>query len=75
MTRGSTYVVGSDGAVGLCGVLAARRLGAERIIAVGRHPGRLEKARGFDMRVDLAGIPEGYRAMHEREALKVLVRP
>ncbi|MEZ5988887.1 MAG: zinc-dependent alcohol dehydrogenase family protein [Planctomycetota bacterium] len=178
---GSTCVVVGDGAVGLCGVLAARRLGAERIIAVGHHAGRLEKARSFgatdvvssggdaaaeelvamtrggarhvlecvgstsamqlaiqvvrpggaigyvglphgpavdgldimtlffknatlrggpapvraymgelmadvlegsldpspvfDMTVDLAGIPDGYRAMHEREALKVLVRP
>jgi threonine dehydrogenase-like Zn-dependent dehydrogenase len=44
---GSTVVVIGDGAVGLCGVLAARRLGAERIIAVGHHPDRLEKARAF----------------------------
>ena len=28
----------------------------------------------FDMTVDLDGIPDGYRAMHEREALKVLVK-
>jgi threonine dehydrogenase-like Zn-dependent dehydrogenase len=32
-------VVG-DGAVGLCGVIAARRLGAEQIILLGRHPDR-----------------------------------
>lgn len=176
---GSTVVVIGDGAVGLCAVLACRRLGAERIIAVGHHRGRLEQARAFgatdavdshgegaaeqlreltrggahhvlecvgatssmqqaidivrpggsigyvgvphgpaetgldvlglffknvsyrggpapvraymnelmadvldgtldpspifDMRVDLAGIPEGYAAMHERKALKVLV--
>ncbi|NVB37703.1 zinc-dependent alcohol dehydrogenase family protein [Pseudenhygromyxa sp. WMMC2535] len=44
---GSTAVVIGDGAVGLCGVLAARRLGAERIIAVGHHADRLEKARAF----------------------------
>jgi threonine dehydrogenase-like Zn-dependent dehydrogenase len=178
---GSTCVVIGDGAVGLCAVLAARRLGAERIIIVGHHADRLEKARSFgatdvmtrrgdeaveeilamtkggsrhvlecvgntsamamavqvvrpggaigyvgvphgpaedgvdimglffknallrggpapvraymeelmvdvlagdldpspvfDMRVDLDGIPGGYEAMHEREALKVLVRP
>ncbi|MCB9760124.1 MAG: zinc-dependent alcohol dehydrogenase family protein [Alphaproteobacteria bacterium] len=44
---GATVVVIGDGAVGLCGVLAARRLGAERIIAVGHHADRLEKARAF----------------------------
>ena len=178
---GSTALVIGDGAVGLCGVLAARRLGAERIIALGHHADRLERARAFgatdvvsshgdeaveeileltrggarhvlecvgatssmqqaiqlvrpggaigyvgvphgpaeggfdimslffknatfrggpapvraymkelmadvlegtldpspvfDLRVDLEGIPEGYAAMHERKALKVLVRP
>ncbi|MCS3938825.1 threonine dehydrogenase-like Zn-dependent dehydrogenase [Salinibacter ruber] len=44
---GSTCVVVGDGAVGLCAVLAAQRLGAERIIAMGHHEERLEKARGF----------------------------
>ena len=39
-------VVG-DGAVGLCGVLAARRLGAERIILMGRHESRIAIARRF----------------------------
>jgi len=43
---GSCVVVG-DGAVGLCAVLAARRLGARRIVAVGHHEGRLERAREF----------------------------
>jgi threonine dehydrogenase-like Zn-dependent dehydrogenase len=41
-----TAVVG-DGAVGLCGVIAARRLGAERIILLGRHPDRIALARDF----------------------------
>jgi alcohol dehydrogenase len=45
--QGSTCVVIGDGAVGLCGVLAAKRIGAERIIAMGHHAGRLEKARAF----------------------------
>lgn len=36
-----------DGAVGLCAVLAARRLGAERIVALGHHADRLEIARRF----------------------------
>ncbi|MGW2749127.1 zinc-dependent alcohol dehydrogenase family protein [Streptomyces sp. NPDC001450] len=44
---GSTVAVVGDGAVGLCGVLAAKRLGAERIIALGRHPARAELARTF----------------------------
>ena len=44
---GSTCAVVGDGAVGLCGVLAARRLGAERIIAMGHHEDRLELAEEF----------------------------
>ena len=39
-------VVG-DGAVGLCGVIAAKRLGAEQIIILGRHPDRIALA--FDL--------------------------
>ncbi|RJT07090.1 zinc-dependent alcohol dehydrogenase family protein [Halococcus sp. IIIV-5B] len=42
---GDTAVVIGDGAVGLCGVLASKRLGAERIIAVGHHEDRLDLAR------------------------------
>jgi threonine dehydrogenase-like Zn-dependent dehydrogenase len=44
---GSTVAVVGDGAVGLCGVLAAKRLGAERIIILGRHESRLAIARRF----------------------------
>jgi threonine dehydrogenase-like Zn-dependent dehydrogenase len=44
---GGTAVVVGDGAVGLCAVLAARRLGADRIIVLGHHRDRLEIARGF----------------------------
>ncbi len=44
---GQTVAVVGDGAVGLCGVLAARRLGAERIIALSRHPDRQQLAREF----------------------------
>ncbi|GLZ31871.1 IMP dehydrogenase [Lentzea sp. NBRC 105346] len=44
---GSTVAVVGDGAVGLCGVLAAKRLGAERIIAMGRHEDRAAVARLF----------------------------
>lgn len=178
-TGGTVAVIG-DGAVGLCGVIAARRLGAEQIIMMGRHPdrlalarafgatdivtergaegmaqvrdltgglgvksvlecvgtaqaietalgvvrpggaigrvgvphydaipaarpafygniaisggpapvrayidellpdvmeGRIQPGRVFDRTVDLDGVPDGYRAMHDREALKVLIRP
>ncbi|MFD0370666.1 zinc-dependent alcohol dehydrogenase family protein [Streptomyces sp. NPDC127114] len=45
--EGVTVAVVGDGAVGLCGVLAARRLGAERIIALGRHTARTDIARAF----------------------------
>jgi len=44
---GKTVAVVGDGAVGLCGVIAARRLGAERIIILGRHAGRVALAREF----------------------------
>ncbi|WP_436909753.1 zinc-dependent alcohol dehydrogenase family protein [Halosimplex marinum] len=44
---GDTCVVVGDGAVGLCGVLAARRLGASRIVAVGHHADRLDLAEEF----------------------------
>jgi hypothetical protein len=44
---GSTVVVVGDGAVGLCAVLAARRLGAERIIALSRNPARQAVASAF----------------------------
>ncbi|MET7345761.1 zinc-dependent alcohol dehydrogenase family protein [Streptomyces sp. NPDC087866] len=44
---GSTVAVVGDGAVGLCGVMAAKRLGAERIIALGRHTARTDIARDF----------------------------
>jgi len=37
--------------------------------------GRIEPGLVFDRVVDLAGVPDGYRAMHERESIKVLVRP
>lgn len=45
--RGGTAVVIGDGAVGLCGVLAAAQLGAERVIAMSRHEPRQEIARAF----------------------------
>jgi threonine dehydrogenase-like Zn-dependent dehydrogenase len=44
---GQTVVVVGDGAVGLCAVLAARRLGAERVVAMSRHSDRQALARSF----------------------------
>jgi threonine dehydrogenase-like Zn-dependent dehydrogenase len=37
--------------------------------------GRIEPGRVFDQTVDLDGVPEGYRAMNDRESIKVLVKP
>src|SRR3954447_22742669 len=44
---GSTVVVVGDGAVGLLGVLSAKQMGAERIIAMSRHESRQRLAREF----------------------------
>ncbi len=44
---GKTVAVIGDGAVGLCGVIASRRLGAERILMLGRHADRIALARDF----------------------------
>jgi threonine dehydrogenase-like Zn-dependent dehydrogenase len=45
--EGGTAVVVGDGAVGLCGVLAASVLGAETIVAMSRHLPRQRLARRF----------------------------
>jgi len=44
---GKTVAVVGDGAVGLCGVIAARRLGAKQIIILGRHADRIALAKEF----------------------------
>src|SRR3712207_5168379 len=44
---GKSVAVVGDGAVGLCGVIAAKRLGAEQIIIMGRHDDRIALAREF----------------------------
>ncbi|MEO7351571.1 MAG: zinc-dependent alcohol dehydrogenase family protein [Marmoricola sp.] len=44
---GDTVVVVGDGAVGLCAVLAAAQMGAERVVAMSRHTQRQEIARRF----------------------------
>src|SRR5205085_3777689 len=47
VSHGKKAAVVGDGAVGLCGVIAAKRLGAEQIIILGRHPARIELAKAF----------------------------
>lgn len=44
---GGTVVVVGDGAVGLLGVLSAKQMGAERIVAMSRHEARQKLAREF----------------------------
>lgn len=67
--EGTTVAVVGDGAVGLCGVLAAKRLGAERIISLGRHEARARIATAFGA-TDL--IPE--RGEHAVERVKELTQ-
>lgn len=45
--QGHSVAVVGDGAVGLCGVIAAKRLGAEQIILMGRHDDRLALGKEF----------------------------
>lgn len=47
VTEGSTVTVIGDGAVGLMAVLSAKRLGAERIVLMGRHSDRTDLGREF----------------------------
>jgi threonine dehydrogenase-like Zn-dependent dehydrogenase len=47
VTAGKTVAVVGDGAVGLCGVIAAKRLDASQIIVLGRHPDRIALASEF----------------------------
>jgi threonine dehydrogenase-like Zn-dependent dehydrogenase len=44
---GNTVAIVGDGAVGLCGVIAAKRMGAEQIIMLGRHDDRIALAKEF----------------------------
>ena len=37
--------------------------------------GRIDPGRVFDRTISLEDVPDGYRAMADREALKVLIRP
>jgi threonine dehydrogenase-like Zn-dependent dehydrogenase len=66
VTHGSTVAVVGDGAVGLCAVLAAKRLGASRIVAMSRHADR--QAIAFEFRatdvVEERG-PDGIKHIRE----------
>lgn len=53
---GRTVAIVGDGAVGLCAVLAARRLGADRVVAIGHHEERLELAKKFGATDVVCGI-------------------
>src|SRR5438309_8494998 len=63
---GSRVAVVGDGAVGLCGVIAAKRLGAEQIVIMGRHADRIALAREFGATdaVSERG-PEAVERVHE----------
>jgi len=37
--------------------------------------GKIEPGKVFDRTTDLSGVPDGYRAMNDREALKVMIEP
>lgn len=76
VTSGKTVAVVGDGAVGLLGVLSARQMGAERIIAMSRREERQKLAREFGATdIVIERGDEGYRAMDERRAIKTLLRP
>jgi threonine dehydrogenase-like Zn-dependent dehydrogenase len=74
---GKTAAVVGDGAVGLVtvgGGPAPVRAYVEELLPDVLQ-GRIEPGRVFDRVVGLDEVPDGYRAMNEREALKVLVKP
>src|SRR3954447_1680618 len=64
--HGSRVAVVGDGAVGLCGVIAAKRLGAEQIVIMGRHADRIAVARDFGA-TDVVSErgPEAVERVHE----------
>ena len=64
---GKSVAVVGDGAVGLCGVIAARRLGVEQIIIMGRHPDRIALAKEFGA-TDVVG-ERGEQAVERVKAL------
>jgi threonine dehydrogenase-like Zn-dependent dehydrogenase len=73
---GKTVAVVGDGAVGLCGVIASKRLGAERIILLGSNPDRLTLGQEFGatdiVRERGEEAVEGVRDLTEHGAHSVL---
>lgn len=64
--KGDTVVVVGDGAVGLCGVLAAVQMGAERVVAMSRHASRQEVAKAFGATHIVAERgPDGVKAIKD----------
>lgn len=66
VAEGATVAVVGDGAVGLCGVLAARRLGAERILILGHHRDRTDLAVQFGA-TDVVSVRGPDATEHVRE--------
>lgn len=54
-------------------VLVSARIGP--LCAVGVLDSKIEPGRVFDRSVPLDETPDGYRAMDQREALKVMIEP
>ena len=71
---GKTVAVVGDGAVGLCGVIAAKRLGAEQIIILGRHPDRIALAREFGV-TDVVSERGGRAGARAHRRLRRPLRP
>ncbi len=71
---GKTVTVIGDGAVGLSAVLAAKQMGAETIILMGRHTNRTDLGREFGATHVVAERGQEGSA-NSRQALKVLIRP
>ena len=83
------YVVGAGAGKGILAlslsvaegrVLSGHRVGLiSGLLEIGIVPdileGNIEPGRVFDKSVGLDGVPDGYRAMADRESIKVLVRP
>ena len=63
---GKTVAVVGDGAVGLCGVIAAKRLGAEQIILLGNNPERIALGQAFGA-TDVVGERGGEAVERIRE--------
>jgi threonine dehydrogenase-like Zn-dependent dehydrogenase len=59
--RGKKVAVVGDGAVGLCGVIAAKRLSAEQIIILGHHPDRIALAKAFGAILECVGAEQAMR--------------